>query len=133
MGTRNGGQDNDSYFDDLFLRVVKDETCLEMVTIISNQSEILKQFTLYQNFPNPFNPVTILHYDLPENTMVNITIFDIMGRMVSELVNGQQTSGYKTITWDATNSLGETVSAGVYLYSIQTGEFRQVKKMILLK
>ena len=91
------------------------------------------EFALHQNYPNPFNPVTTLRYDLPENTMVNITIFDIMGRMVSELVNGQQTSGYKTITWDATNSLGETVSAGVYLYSIQTGEFRQVKKMILLK
>ena len=133
MGTRNGGQDNDSYFDDLFLRVVKDETCLEMVTIISNQSEILKQFTLYQNFPNPFNSVTILHYDLPEDAMVSITIYDMMGRKVKTLVNGSQTAGYKSIQWNATNNTGQPVSAGLYLYTIQAGQFSQTKKIILLK
>ena len=133
MGTRNGGQDNDSYFDDLFLRVVKDETCIEMVRIFSDQFEIPKQFTLYQNFPNPFNPVTTLRYVLPEDTMVNITIYDMMGRVVNNLVNSQQNAGYKSIQWNATNNIGRSVSAGLYLYTIRAGEFSQVKKMILLK
>ena len=133
MGTRNGGQDNDSYFDDLFLRVVKDETCIEMVTIISNKSEIPAQFILYHNFPNPFNPLTIFRYDLPVDGLVNITIYDMMGRVVKTLVNDQQTAGYRSTQWNATNNAGSPVSAGIYLYMIQAGDFRQTKKMVLLK
>ena len=133
MGTRNSGQDNDSYFDDLFLRVVKDESCVEMVRIFSDRFEIPKQFTLYQNFPNPFNPVTTLRYALPEDTMVNITIYDMMGRVVTNLVSSQQNAGYKSIQWNATNNIGRSVSAGLYLYTIRAGEFSQVKKMVLLK
>ena len=90
-------------------------------------------YTLHQNNPNPFNPVTILRYDLPEDAMVNITIYDMMGRVVNTLINGSQTSGYKTIQWDATNTFGEAVSAGLYLYTIHAGEFTQTKKMVLLK
>jgi flagellar hook assembly protein FlgD len=65
--------------------------------------------------------------------MVNITIYDMMGRQVKTLVNGSQTAGYRTIQWDATNNIGQPVSAGLYLYTIQAGEFRQTKKMVLLK
>jgi hypothetical protein len=90
-------------------------------------------FALHQNYPNPFNPVTTLQYDLPEDALVNITIYDMMGRQVKTLINGSQTAGYKTIQWDATNNFGEPVSAGLYLYTIEAGEFRQTKKMILLK
>ena len=90
-------------------------------------------YTLHQNHPNPFNPVTTLHYDLPEDAMVNITIYDMMGRVVSNLVNSQQNAGYKSIQWNATNNTGQPVSAGLYLYTIQAGEFRQTKKMVLLK
>jgi hypothetical protein len=88
---------------------------------------------LHQNYPNPFNPVTTLHYDLPEDAMVNITIYDMMGRIINNLVSSQQTTGYKSVQWNATNDKGEPVSAGVYLYTIQAGEFRQTKKMLLLK
>ena len=90
-------------------------------------------FALHQNYPNPFNPVTILRYDLPENANVNITIYDMMGRVVSNLVSSQQNAGYKSIQWNATNDKGAQVSAGLYLYTIQAGKFRQVKKMVLLK
>ena len=65
--------------------------------------------------------------------MVNITIYDIMGRVVKTLVNGTQTAGFKTIQWNATNDRNESVSAGLYLYTIQAGDFRQTKKMVLLK
>ena len=88
---------------------------------------------LHSNFPNPFNPITTLHYDLPEDGLVNITIYDIMGRIVKTLVNSSQTAGYRTINWNATNNVGQPVSAGLYLYTIQAGKFRQTKKMVLLK
>jgi hypothetical protein len=90
-------------------------------------------FLVYQNYPNPFNPVTTLRYDLPEDAMVNITIYDMMGRVVSNLVSSQQRAGYKSIQWNATNKQGQPVSAGVYLYKIQAGDFVDTKKMILLK
>ena len=91
------------------------------------------KFALHQNYPNPFNPVTTLRYDLPEDAMANITIYDMMGRQVSTLVNRKQTAGYKSVQWNATNNAGSPVSAGIYLYMIQAGEFRQTKKMVLLK
>ena len=90
-------------------------------------------FVFHQNYPNPFNPITLLEYDLPKDELVNITIYDMKGRMVKTLINGLQTAGYKSVQWNATNDRNETVSAGVYLYSIQAGEFRQTKKMVLLK
>jgi len=90
-------------------------------------------YALHQNYPNPFNPTTQIKYDLPEDAMVSITIYDIMGRSIRSLVNSQQTAGYRSIQWNATNNLGEPLSAGMYIYTIQAGEFSQTKKMILLK
>jgi len=90
-------------------------------------------FALHQNYPNPFNPTTTLRYDLPEDAKVTIAIYDLMGRSIRLLVNSHQTSGYRFVQWDATNNLGEGVSAGMYIYTIQAGEFRQVRKMVLLK
>ncbi len=91
------------------------------------------EFTLHQNYPNPFNPITTLRYDLPKNSLVSITIYDIMGREVRTLVNQTQDAGFKSVIWNATNDYGKPVSAGVYLYQIQAGEFVQTKKMVLLK
>ncbi len=88
---------------------------------------------LYQNYPNPFNPITTLEYELPEDSFVDVTIYDMLGNVVNNLVNNNQSSGYKSIQWNATNSQGEPVSAGVYLYKIQAGDFVDTKKMILLK
>ncbi|SVD50066.1 uncharacterized protein METZ01_LOCUS402920, partial [marine metagenome] len=90
-------------------------------------------YTLHQNYPNPFNPVTTLRYDLPENAMINITIYDMLGRQVKILINQTQDAGYRSIVWDATNDYGKPVSAGIYLYQIQAGEYMQTKKMVLLK
>ena len=90
-------------------------------------------FILHQNYPNPFNPITSLKYDLPEDGLVNITIYDMMGRVVKTLVNSSQTAGFNSIQWNATNDRNDPVSAGLYLYTIQAGEFRQTKKMVLLK
>ncbi|MEL1226422.1 MAG: DUF1565 domain-containing protein [Candidatus Neomarinimicrobiota bacterium] len=104
---------------------------LEFMSVENNQ--LPEVFALHQNYPNPFNPVTNLSYDLPEDAMVNITIYDMMGKVVASLVNGQQSAGFKTLQWDATNQSGMPISAGLYIYTIQAGEFNQTRKMILLK
>ena len=91
------------------------------------------KYSLNNNYPNPFNPVTTLRYDLPENGHVNITIYDMLGRQVKTLINQAQDAGYRSVIWDATNDYGKPVSAGIYLYQIQAGEYISTKKMVLLK
>jgi len=100
---------------------------------VSTSSTLPEQYVLHQNYPNPFNPITTLRYELPEASYVNVTIYDILGNMVNNLVDANQSSGYKTIQWNATNNQGQPVSAGVYLYKIQAGNFVDTNKMILLK
>ena len=90
-------------------------------------------FVLYPNFPNPFNPVTTIRYDLPIRAKVDLTIFDLMGRKVITFVNRTEDAGFRSVQWDGTDDLGRSVSAGVYLYQIQAGEFSQTRKMLLLK
>ena len=94
---------------------------------------VVEDFKLHPAYPNPFNPFTTLSYEVPKNTLVSITIYDLLGNVVRNLVNINQSPGFKSIQWNATNNQGQPVSAGVYLYSIEAGDFRQTKKMILLK
>jgi hypothetical protein len=102
--------------------------------ILATYQDIMPlQYALYQNYPNPFNPLTTLHYDLPKDALVNLAIYDMTGRIVKNLVSSEQNTGYKSIQWNATNNVGQPVSAGLYLYTIQAGEFKQTKKMVLLK
>ncbi|HIA23463.1 MAG TPA: T9SS type A sorting domain-containing protein [Candidatus Marinimicrobia bacterium] len=92
-----------------------------------------KVFALHQNYPNPFNPITSFRYELPEKSYVTIEIYDMLGREVRTLVNTTQDAGFNSVIWNATNDYGKPVSAGVYLYQIQAGEFVQTRKMVLLK
>ena len=100
---------------------------------MEKESALPETFSLYQNYPNPFNPITTLRYDLPEQALVELTIYDMLGREVTQLVNTSQTAGFKSVKWNATDRMGRPVSAGVYLYQIQAGAFVQTKKMVLLK
>ena len=100
---------------------------------ISNSNSILDRFLLNDNYPNPFNPLTTINYNIPVDGFVNITIYDMMGTVVKTLVNTSQTAGFKSVRWNATNDRNEPVSAGLYLYTIQAGIFRQTKKMVFLK
>ena len=104
----------------------------ELMTV-STTNSLLEEFVLKDNYPNPFNPITTLRYELAVNTNVKITIYDMMGRIVKTLVNGSQTAGYRSIEWNATNDRNEPVSAGLYLYTIQAMNYSQTKKMVLLK
>ena len=103
------------------------------VLAILNFNTSLDRFVLKDNYPNPFNPLTLISYELPSDILVNITIYDMIGKKVKTLVNSLQTAGYKSIKWDATNNRNEPVSAGVYLYTIEAGDYSQTKKMVLLK
>ncbi len=91
------------------------------------------EFKLYPSHPNPFNPYTHIRFSLQTDAYVSITIYDLMGRQVRSLVNQQISAGYHTALWNSINNLGSPVSAGVYIYSIQAGEFVQTRKMVLLK
>jgi hypothetical protein len=99
----------------------------------SFKQKIPVEYNLYNNYPNPFNSETILNYDLPDDIMVNIIIYDVLGRFVKEMVNNYQSAGHRSIGWDGTDDKGASVSAGIYFYSIQAGGFLQTKKMVLLK
>ena len=89
---------------------------------VNNDDLLPTRFSLHQNYPNPFNPVTTLRYELPEDVLVNITIYDMLGKKVKTLINQTQDAGFKSVIWDATNDYGKPVSAGIYLYQIQAGE-----------
>jgi len=115
--------------------------------VLTRKPVIPITFVLQQNYPNPFNPITTLRYDLPEDNLVTLTVYDMLGREITQLVNTTQKAGYRSVQWDATDSFGKLVSAGVYLYQIQARSgrqavdpssgsghgFVQTKKMVLLK
>ena len=90
-------------------------------------------YTLYQNYPNPFNPSTEIRYSLKNSEPITITIYDIIGNRIKLLVNESKSIGHHTVEWDVTNTAGESVSAGMYFYTIEAGSFKQTKKMIHLK
>ena len=90
-------------------------------------------YRMDQNFPNPFNPITKIDYNLKESGNVNVKVFDVLGKNVKTLVQDFQNLGQHSVYWDATNQAGEPVTAGMYFYTIESKNFKQTKKMILLK
>jgi choice-of-anchor B domain-containing protein len=100
---------------------------------LTKKATVPISFSLHQNYPNPFNPVTNIRYDLQSNQYVTLIIYDLNGREINRLVNKNQSVGYKSTQWNATDMQGKPVSAGVYLYQIQAGAFIETRKMVLLK
>tara|TARA_B100000470_G_scaffold6758_1_gene4805 strand:- start:6699 stop:8342 length:1644 start_codon:yes stop_codon:yes gene_type:complete len=103
------------------------------VSIANANALTPNQFKVFNAYPNPFNPVTTLRYQLPEANMVSVIIYDMAGKEVKTLIHQQQTAGLHGIQWNGTNNLGNMVSAGIYLYQVQSGVYNQTNKMILLK
>ena len=87
-----------------------------------------KNFRLNQNYPNPFNPSTTINYNLPVDSKVSIKVYDLVGKVVAELVNGIQSAGNHSINFNAKN-----LTSGIYFYRINAGNYSDVKKMILIK
>ena len=107
----------------------KDDDIVGYVTAIKEVTQVIPtQYKLNQNFPNPFNPSTIISYDIPKSGLVTLKIFNVLGQEVRTLINQSQIAGTHQITFTA-NSL----NSGIYFYSLTVDNFTQVKKMILLK
>jgi hypothetical protein len=104
----------------------------ESVTIIEDVAMPI-DFVLSQNFPNPFNPETEIRFGLPEASQVEIVIFDLMGREVRKLIDKNAAAGFHSVVWDGRNGSGQTVASGVYLYQMSAGNFRDWKKLTLIR
>lgn len=99
-----------------------------IIGISGNNNVIPGSFALYQNYPNPFNPATQIKFDVPKFAEVKISVFDVLGREVAVLINGQLAAGTYNAEWNASS-----FASGVYFYEIKAGDYRDVKKMMLIK
>ena len=90
------------------------------------------RFALGPNYPNPFNPSTIIPYQLPTATHVRLEVFNLLGQRIATLVDGTRPAGFHTATWHATDGSGRAVAAGVYIYRMTVGEERQTGRMVLI-
>ncbi|KAA3613755.1 MAG: choice-of-anchor D domain-containing protein [Calditrichaeota bacterium] len=104
-----------------------------VVTAVSNQDKIPKEYTLAQNHPNPFNPETSISFSLPIAGPVTIRIFDLLGKEILTLVDGQRNAGSHVVQWNGRNSRGVLVPSGVYVYRMVAGDFTASQKMLLLQ
>jgi hypothetical protein len=91
------------------------------------------EYVLLQNYPNPFNPQTNISYQLPRAGHVSLVVFNVLGQQVRQLVDEAQLPGEYVVIWDGVDETGCPVASGVYFYQFLAGEFRQVRKMLLLK
>lgn len=95
--------------------------------------QIPNNFQIGQNFPNPFNPSTTIHYNLPEESDVSIAIYALQGKKVEQILSSTQPAGAHSIQWNGTDQQGKQVSAGIYFFQLKAGDFVQTKKMLLIK
>ena len=106
----------------------KTDDLINYTTDVKSENKVPAEYSISQNYPNPFNPTTSIEYTLPKENMVTIKVFNILGQEVKTLVNETQAAGKYSIRFNANN-----LTSGIYFYSIQSGDFKQVKKMILMK
>ncbi len=104
-----------------------------IVGVDSELKGIPSDYALHENYPNPFNPTTTIQFDLPKKANVRLIVFDMLGRQIKTLVSDEVDAGYHKITWDGTNNQGYQVGTGVYIYRLETRDFHDSGKMVLLK
>ena len=102
----------------------------DAITITLTESQTAE---LMQNSPNPFNPSTAIRFFVPNNSFVSIKIYDMLGKEVTTLINGQTNAGYHIVYWAGKDKFGNDVSSGVYLYRLTAGSFNETKKMLMMK
>ncbi len=113
----------------LFMRA----TVTSTTSVTEIDTKVPTKFELTQNFPNPFNPSTAIHYSLPMSQNLLLAVYDLNGKKIADLVDNFQNSGTYEVTWNGTNNMGEHVASGVYFYRLQTQNFSETKKLLLMK
>jgi hypothetical protein len=108
--------------------ILKTTTGGNLIGITPISSLVPKNYSLFQNYPNPFNPVTTIKFDIPKESYVKVSVFDILGNEVQTLINENLKAGEYKVTWDASK-----YSSGIYFYKLQSGDFTQTRKMLLVK
>ena len=107
---------------------------IQLINLYSDQKLLMpSRYQLHQNYPNPFNPVTNISYDLKDAGDVKIEIFNILGRQVRQYTFQNQAGGYYSLQWEGRDGENKNMSAGVYIYSLTVNNFKQYRKMVLLK
>ncbi len=92
-----------------------------------------REFSLGQNYPNPFNPTTNINFDVPTNSHVTLTIFNVLGQKVKTLVDKDMAANKYNVDWDGRSDTGVRAASGIYFYRMQAGDFAQTKKMMMIK
>lgn len=110
------------------------ETPEEGITtdIESNYTSIVEDYSLMQNYPNPFNPTTTIDFAIPKQSIVKLTIYNVIGEKVAELINREMTAGYHSVKFDA-RSVNRRMVSGIYFYRLHSNDFVETKKLVLLK
>jgi len=111
---------------------------LEARTTVKDKSDLLNNkpssFSLNQNYPNPFNSTTTITFNLPKATILNLKIYDLQGRLVKSLIQHARLEvGIHSVQWSEIDEIGNRVGSGVYLYNLESGDFCQLRKLVLLK
>ncbi len=101
--------------------------------IQNDQAHIAEQYVLYQNYPNPFNPQTSIDFYLPKTTSASIKVYDVLGREIITLLDKELKAGNQQVVWNGRDNTGNNVASGIYFYRLQTGEFSQICKMLLVR
>ena len=125
-----------NYSDSLYLQWNKEGQRITQIVPLSattivdveDRNDNKFNFSLAQNYPNPFNPTTKIEYSIPHSSLVTLTVYDILGREVATLVNEEKPAGNYEVEFD-----GSGLSSGIYFYKIRAGDYKSVKKMILMK
>jgi hypothetical protein len=153
LSDADGGGNNAAAYDNMTLPVVEDFSYTSTVVgtagsdggpvgdprwtanlKVDAENGILPEtITLDQNYPNPFNPSTEITYSLNSDSHVTLTVYNMVGQKVNVLENNVQTAGSHTVQWNGTDLSGRPVSSGVYLYTLESGNFTMTKKMILMR
>ncbi|HMD13669.1 MAG TPA: T9SS type A sorting domain-containing protein, partial [Bacteroidota bacterium] len=99
-----------------------------VVLTLNDGANVPKAFSLGQNYPNPFNPSTVIHFELPKESRVQLTLYNLLGQNVLNILDETRPAGVYDVQVDAGN-----LSSGVYFYRLTSGDFEQTKKMLLMK
>ena len=103
------------------------------VSTFGSDDLVATHYELWQNFPNPFNPETVIRFQLPKSSHVSLKVYDVLGREIKTLINKLMNNGIQDVVWNGTDNFNRHVSSGVYLYRIKTDDFTDMKKMILIR